>query len=332
MKRVSWIDNAKAIAIFLVVLGHYAGLNSHVKTVIYSFHLPLFMIISGLLLKDNFYQIRFSLFFNKQLRSFISLYVFFSIVSILFWFLINDLSTQHVITAIKAMVYGTHGADKLYLHDNGALWYFPFLITSLLLFYCVMQTGTWGALILSSVYFFVSYYYSGLRLPWSLDVAGVGVLSLLIGFYFKNISQTVLLQLNRNKNALLLLMGVTSIAFITLSSVNGITNINKNLFGESIVFYLVNILLGSFLIFCLSIYIPKNKLSEFISNNTLVIFAIHLLLVKLLRFLTEINNTLLKHFLIFCSAVLITLICAVLGRFLMPWIKRNIMFNPKIKE
>ena len=53
-KRIDFIDVAKGIAIFLVVYGHtYDGRNLHLF--IYSFHMPLFFFISGLLFKENKY-------------------------------------------------------------------------------------------------------------------------------------------------------------------------------------------------------------------------------------------------------------------------------------
>lgn len=52
-KRIEYIDLAKAIAILLMVLGHCASLNDIplIRSVIYSFHMPLFFIISGYFFK-----------------------------------------------------------------------------------------------------------------------------------------------------------------------------------------------------------------------------------------------------------------------------------------
>ena len=57
INRLIWIDNIKCFAIILVVLGHliqyiYFPLsfeNNHLFRYIYSFHMPLFMVISGIL-------------------------------------------------------------------------------------------------------------------------------------------------------------------------------------------------------------------------------------------------------------------------------------------
>lgn len=50
-KRIAWIDVAKGLAILLVIAGHSLGYNSLICKIIYSFHMPLFFILSGYNLK-----------------------------------------------------------------------------------------------------------------------------------------------------------------------------------------------------------------------------------------------------------------------------------------
>lgn len=49
-KRYTWLDMAKGIAIFLVVLGHLGYIPITVGKWLSSFHLPLFFVVSGILL------------------------------------------------------------------------------------------------------------------------------------------------------------------------------------------------------------------------------------------------------------------------------------------
>lgn len=49
--RMEWIDLCKAIGIYLVVLGHFLPVGAPPKLIIYTFHVPLFFILSGFLLK-----------------------------------------------------------------------------------------------------------------------------------------------------------------------------------------------------------------------------------------------------------------------------------------
>ena len=46
-QRIQWIDIAKGISIFLVIIGHTAPFGILERNIIFSFHMPLFFILSG---------------------------------------------------------------------------------------------------------------------------------------------------------------------------------------------------------------------------------------------------------------------------------------------
>lgn len=53
MKRIIWIDTLKGLAILLVIMGHVCQMRFPVSgkwlaNIIYSFHMPLFLFLSGL--------------------------------------------------------------------------------------------------------------------------------------------------------------------------------------------------------------------------------------------------------------------------------------------
>lgn len=48
-ERIVWIDALKMIGLFLVVLGHFLPSGNFCKVLIYSFHVPMFFIVSGFL-------------------------------------------------------------------------------------------------------------------------------------------------------------------------------------------------------------------------------------------------------------------------------------------
>ena len=47
-KRISYIDNLRAFCLILMVFGH-TGLTLEVKNLVYSFHMPIFYFLSGML-------------------------------------------------------------------------------------------------------------------------------------------------------------------------------------------------------------------------------------------------------------------------------------------
>ena len=75
--RILWVDIAKGIGILLVLIGHVSQ-NSYISSFIYSFHIPLFFIISGYLYKNKKNYIR-----NKTTTILIP-YLFFSIISFIY--------------------------------------------------------------------------------------------------------------------------------------------------------------------------------------------------------------------------------------------------------
>ncbi len=80
MKRLGYLDLTKGIGIFLVVLGHATFVNEKVITWVFSFHMPLFFIVSGILLaKKDFSQITMREFLYGKLETMIVPYLFFSI-------------------------------------------------------------------------------------------------------------------------------------------------------------------------------------------------------------------------------------------------------------
>ena len=80
MKRLLWMDSAKALGIILVVLGHVPSTFEY-RWVIYLFHMPLFFVLSGYLYKITTPR-------NELERSFKSLvvpYFIYSFVLFVLW-------------------------------------------------------------------------------------------------------------------------------------------------------------------------------------------------------------------------------------------------------
>lgn len=85
-KRIEKWDNLKFLLIFMVVLGHFADLYSEnvdmakrIVFFIYSFHMPLFIFVSGLFSKRNINQKRFD-----KINLFLVLYLFMSLLQFFF--------------------------------------------------------------------------------------------------------------------------------------------------------------------------------------------------------------------------------------------------------
>jgi len=103
-QRISWVDNAKALGIIAVFYGHIvekifwtyaipeAGLQFKL---IYSFHMPLFFILSGYLIKET-QRRKFSNFMKNKFMTRIVPYFFFNILILPCYFIIEIISNQSI--------------------------------------------------------------------------------------------------------------------------------------------------------------------------------------------------------------------------------------------
>ncbi len=81
--RILWLDTLKVMAIYLVVLGHIVSTTYQpdLKGIIYSFHMPLFFMISGYLNKDKHNAIKANVLLDSALC--LVMYIVFSILCII---------------------------------------------------------------------------------------------------------------------------------------------------------------------------------------------------------------------------------------------------------
>lgn len=84
MGRLRYIDNIKGFAICLVILGHITQFNENLSNLtnwIYSFHIPLFFIVSGYLSSLSNTKISILNMINKKWKSLMVPYIWFSIIN-----------------------------------------------------------------------------------------------------------------------------------------------------------------------------------------------------------------------------------------------------------
>lgn len=80
--RIEWIDYAKAIGIWLVIMGHILNVSRPIEgglyTVIYSFHMPFFFFVSGLLFSTK--KMPFGSFAISKVKSLLVPYLLLNIL------------------------------------------------------------------------------------------------------------------------------------------------------------------------------------------------------------------------------------------------------------
>jgi len=283
--RVVWLDNLRAIGIFLVVWAHHdSEIPPYLLKYIYSFHMPLFFLASGYVFTPQRYQSPKD-FVRRKLRSLVLPYVAFSFVTYGFWLaksLLRDWSSLSVHEVLKTLSsIGIASNGLIFMSHNAALWFLPCLFVVELEFFLLhrmLERKRSGALvsILSLASCSVigwSLRRAGISLPWGVDVSLTVLFFYAAGYHFKQ-------QIDWADQTLRWMHIVALTAILTATSIagafrNGFVNLAFNRMSDPLLFY-PTALLATFGYILLSQMIPANSLMNSLGRNTLVIFALHL--------------------------------------------------------
>lgn len=172
IERILWIDVLKGIGITLVVLGHRINNPQFITLYIYSFHMPLFFFISGLVNRSS-KKHNYKGFATSRSKQLLVPYFFFSF----FYLTLNTLLGAQVgdihsyINGIKWIIYGTENLPI------GPMWFLPclFVVESIYWWinkYCKgnKQVIFVSAIALSLVHYYLSFFPS-IVLPWNIEEA-----------------------------------------------------------------------------------------------------------------------------------------------------------------
>ena len=283
-KRIKWIDVAKGLTIILVVSGHllqtYSNNLDFVFKLIYSFHMPVFFILSGYLMnaKKDFNQ-----FLKSKSKSLLFPYFLFCAVIFVFDYLKSYVSgTQNeYITRFKSSALQT----ILLTHDSFfyTLWFLPCLFISLIIIYFfikyiknkyiaffIITVLSISVAILQSKYPF--------SLPFCIDNAVFASFWVYSGYILKikNFDFSKKCKFYSLIN-IVLLIAINLLTNIYLKSDFSSDSFRAIKFFNPAIFYITSILGSSFII-CLSNMISNSKLLQIYGKNSLYIYGFHFLL------------------------------------------------------
>lgn len=120
-KRIEWIDFAKGICILLMIFGHTYSFGTPVRNFIFSFHMPLFLILSGYTF--HYEKLSCRSFFQKERKDFLQLIVPVIIVHLLI--ILHGIPVDHYNGIIHDELYALAYASG-YTPDRpslGACWF-----------------------------------------------------------------------------------------------------------------------------------------------------------------------------------------------------------------
>ena len=121
--RIGWVDAAKGLAILLVIVGHTVESGTFTRNIIFSFHIPLFFLLSGYTFRpsanwaDFFYRVK------KDAVRLLVPYVLSGLVIALVKIFYRHLAPLPVLRDMaEALIWGSGTGDGI--HESiGVLWF-----------------------------------------------------------------------------------------------------------------------------------------------------------------------------------------------------------------
>lgn len=265
-QRIIWIDWGKAICMFLVILGHCHLRDEEITKYIYSFHMPFFFFVSGILCKNSISKETII----KDIKLLIIPYLTYGIITIIFHSALNKEQTfEDTLITFQHLLFGNY-------YEDGPIWFLLALFFCKQLFHIFQITKNFSSiyytLIISSFFYIQVISIGAIKLPYHIDSALSGFPFFILGNLLKNIPNLIN-QLNKRFRLLLLTF---LIVFTSFSSLNNGSIVMVNcMYGNNLLLYYLNAFLGIILIILIGGFLKENKLINLLSRGTIVTLGIH---------------------------------------------------------
>lgn len=179
-KRLDQLDMAKGYGILLVILGHIIKANPY-SSLIYSFHMPMFLFLSGIVYRSN---VDFVSFVKEKAKSLLIPYVLFGLLLAAWGILAETLKSGFRLQTVWGELEGL-----ILQRQWTSAWFLPCLFLTSVIYHLLRRTiPKRSALVLLlcavSVAMRLYYRYVGVILPWNLDRALAGLIFFGAGEWF----------------------------------------------------------------------------------------------------------------------------------------------------
>lgn len=143
-ERIGWIDTLRAFAVFAIVLGHTLGNATVVYPWLYSFHVPLCVLTSGIVFHVG--QKKFGTFLKEKFRALMIPYYCFALISIALYAILGSKMEKTVgggydvspLQSVIGMLYANSGTGLM--RWNMPLWYIPMTFVLLLMAFWIFRS------------------------------------------------------------------------------------------------------------------------------------------------------------------------------------------------
>lgn len=305
MERIKYLDSIKGFGILLVILGHIYDESNPIRVWLHSFHMPLFFIISGILIKHTDIKQRdFKNIITSKFKSLIIPYICFELVAIFIWMVQNEFT----LSALRWNI-----VDSVLMYCKvGATWFLFALFVSEILFILMIKYIKSNKII--TIITFILFI-----IPLTISTENHNLLVLFrcfiangflyIGYYGYD------LLINKSINYLSI--AILFLLNLILSYVNGFVDLWSLQFNN-IFLYTICSIMGSISIIYLLKKIKQSNILDYLGKNSLIVMATHqILLERLINIVTRGRYTYLTGILVLFAVVILEIpIIEIINRYL----------------
>ena len=262
-ERLNYLDLAKGFGIFAITLGHIYS-NNFIRTWLCSFHLSLFFIISGILIRHtNIDERSFKDAVIVRFKRLIIPYFYFEVLAILIWMLLNN--------KINLITFKWSIMDTILIYTKaGATWFLPCLFVSELVFIFlikVIKNNKLRILIFMTI-FIIPFFIESKNhfiIVFFRNFTAIGFLA--FGYYSYNFI------MEKDIDARYVIF--TILMTIGLSILNGVVDLYSLKYNNPVIYTICSIF-GSYLVILTFKKIKHkkiNKIFNYYGTNSLIVMA-----------------------------------------------------------
>lgn len=293
-KRLDYLDMVKGIGIFFVVLGHMQDISTTTRIWISSFHMPLFFIVSGLLMavkdepsKDIREVIR------KKFKGLIIPYLWFSLS-----YFVIDIMNVLVVKNIDGITFIVDTISSVTFYGMSVLWFLPALfIASISFIYMKKKLPDKFCLVLLIAIAILSYvaklqiakvydlYADSLLITSLINIvyiflrAWVSMSFIGYAYYIRKIYERTVIDGKRfsiiNNRIVEFVLGIVMIGIgFVIGMKNECVDLH-NIILNNVVYYYLAALLGVYGIILVCKALPVINLVTYYGQNSIIVMACH---------------------------------------------------------
>lgn len=280
-KRIVWIDQFKGVAFIFVILGHLS-INGVFKSWIYSFHMPLFFFATGMTMNvEKIYKTSFKDYFLVHAKRMLLPYLWMQMLS----FCLRQVAVMirarggevPVIGYLKGMLYGN--SNTIGAPSNPLYYVLLLFVVEIVIWFLVKlcRANKTALAVFSVLLLPLSLMFERTPLVWHINCVPVGLFFIVVGMF--------MMSLYKAKREALEKLNIFAYAAMTLAlfavgfvvwRYNGRFSLHGNYYGEDFTLATIAAVVTSTAIALCVMKLPeKEKLLNFIGQNTLFYMGIH---------------------------------------------------------